>query len=132
MTSWQMVLMTGMLGVAASALGPQSKPPDSDSPFVCNIDALTPSERAAYKQISARVLGAIVNRHEIADGYLFEVDRDRLPITDLATWVAFERRCCSFFDFRLDVHRENGPVTLRLTGPDGVKSFIEAEFGSRR
>ena len=68
------------------------------------------------------------NTRELPDGYAFTVDSTRVAAEDLATFVEFERRCCPFFDFQLAWNRENGPVTLQLTGRDGVKAFIRAEF----
>jgi hypothetical protein len=71
---------------------------------------------------------SIVKVRELADGYAFELDGGRFSIKELATWTDFERRCCPFFDFNLEWRRENGPMTLRLTGRDGVKPFIKSEF----
>jgi len=39
-----------------------------------------------------------------------------------------ERRCCPFFDLSLRLDREGGPMWLELTGREGVKEFIKAEF----
>ena len=51
-----------------------------------------------------------------------------MSIGDLVAWVGLERRCCSFFRFQLEFGGEAGPVTLRLTGREGVKDFIRSEF----
>ncbi len=95
---------------------------------MCNLKALSPSERAEHEQLAARMTRAVVATREIAEGYAFELDATHMSITDLARWSEFERRCCPFFDFSLESRRENGPLTLRLTGRDGVKQFIRAEF----
>jgi len=34
-----------------------------------------------------------------------------------------------FFDFHIDVEREGKLLCLRLTGEEGIKAFIRAEFG---
>ena len=98
------------------------------TPFFCNLNALTAAERGEHQQLAKRLLESIVETRELADGYAFTLDGARVSIGDLATWTDFERRCCPFFDFTLELRRENGPVTLRLTGREGVKEFIKAEF----
>ncbi len=101
-----------------------------DPPFACNLQALTSSERKEQQHISALLLKSLLDTREIREGYAFELDSGRISIRDLATWIDLERRCCPFFDFHLELRRDNGPVTLRLTGREGVKEFIRAEFPS--
>jgi len=95
--------------------------------FACNMMALTKSERAHYGKLARRLMDAVEERRELKNGYGF-----RLPATmlmDTAEWVSFERRCCPFFTFALKVTREGGPLWLEVTGSQGVKEFIRAEFG---
>jgi len=99
-----------------------------ESAFMCNLKALTPPERAEHQQLTARLAEAVRATREVADGYAFEVDSTRISFVDLARWSEFERRCCPFFDFTLEARREHGPMTLQLTGRDGVKAFIRVEF----
>jgi hypothetical protein len=122
----QIALMAGMLAVGASA--GHDKGTKAETPFFCNVKALTRVERAEHQQLSSRLAGSILRTVEIAEGYEFQVDSRRVSMKDLAIWAEFERRCCPFFDFILEWRRENGPVTLRLTGREGVKQFIRAEM----
>jgi len=39
-----------------------------------------------------------------------------------------ESKCCPFFDFHIDLENEGKLVCLRLTGEEGIKQFIRAEF----
>jgi hypothetical protein len=116
-------ILLAMLALATAA-GVQT----TESPFFCNLKALTPAERAEHLGLTARMLPAIRESREISDGYTFELDAHRVAVKDLATWVDFERRCCPFFDFQIDWRRENGPLMLQLTGRTGVKEFIRSEF----
>jgi hypothetical protein len=109
------VMMAGLLASAPT-------------PFYCNLKALTPAEREEHQQLAVRLAESVVRIEEIPDGYLFEIDRARVSIKELGAWTAFEQRCCPFFDFLLKWSRENGPLTLRLTGREGVKPFIRSEF----
>lgn len=98
------------------------------SPFVCDVAAMTPDQRAEHHRLGARLLHAITDTRELSDGYAFELGEQALTINELATWVDYERRCCPFFDIAVEWRREGGPVTVRLTGRDGVKAFIALEF----
>jgi hypothetical protein len=108
-------------GVQVQAAAPET-------PFYCNLKALSPAERTTHQATTKRLLGAVRDIREIADGYAFDLDSHQVTIADIASWVAFEQRCCPFFDFRVDWHRENGPLSLQLGGRDGVKDFIRTEF----
>jgi hypothetical protein len=43
-------------------------------------------------------------------------------------FIAVERKCCPFFAFELVFEPQEGPMWLRLKGPEGVKSFIKQNF----
>lgn len=95
--------------------------------FACNMRALTKAERAGYPKLARALLGAVEETREMENGYAF-----RLPPTMLKTaaeWVSLERRCCPFFSFALQLSRDEGPMWLEVTGSEGVKPFIRAEFG---
>ena len=115
-----LVLAAGVIALQAAA---------TDSPFFCNLKALTAAERTEHQALGARIAAAVSAIRELPDGYAFELEGQGLAFHELATWVAFERRCCPFFDFALEWRREGGPMTVKLTGRDGVKAFIRAEFG---
>jgi hypothetical protein len=80
--------------------------------------------------VAAALLNALLETCELADGYAFELDRRAIAFTDVARWIDLERRCCPFFDFQVELRRNDGPIALRLTGPEGIKAFIRAEFAS--
>ena len=66
---------------------------------------------------------------ELADGYAFRLPPKESTVKNAAEWISYERLCCPFFDFGLEVKRDDGAVWLRLTGREGVKPFIKSEFG---
>jgi len=109
-------------------MNPRDGGTNPETPFACNLTALSPAEREDHRRLGAIVLEAIRSRRELADGYAFELNDRRIAMGDLAAWVGLERRCCPFFGFQLEYGRESGPVILRLTGREGVKDFIRGEF----
>jgi hypothetical protein len=98
------------------------------SGFYCNLKALTPEERVRQHELAQAIAGAKLETKELADGYAFRLQVERVSVTDLAVWVAAERKCCPFFDFEISLGREGGPLWLRLRGAEGVKDFMRHEL----
>jgi hypothetical protein len=73
-------------------------------------------------------LVAVNELKELADRYLFIVDRARVSVDELAEWVADESRYCPAVDFHVELP-SFGALTPRMDGGAGVKQFIAAELG---
>ena len=95
--------------------------------LACNMNALTREQRARHEAATERLL-RFAAREELPDGYLFTIDREQIPVAELAEWVADESRCCPAVDFHLELPAF-GLLTLRLDGGADVKAFIAAELG---
>ncbi len=98
------------------------------SKFYCNIKALTPEERARHKQLSEKLMAARKEIVETEKGYEFQFSPADVTLAELADWVSAESKCCPFFDFHIDLEEEGSLLCLRLTGEEGIKAFIRAEF----
>jgi len=96
--------------------------------FHCNIKALTPAERARHAVVTAKLLAAKTEIIETERGYEFQFRGGKVTVADLAEWAMRESKCCPFFDFHIDLEEEGQLVCLRLTGREGIKQFIRAEF----
>jgi hypothetical protein len=101
----------------------------TQSKFYCNIKALNPAERAHHKQLTDKLLAARKETVETAKGYELQFSPANVTLAELSDWVMAESKCCPFFDFHIDLEHEGSLVCLRLTGEEGVKAFIRAEFG---
>ena len=100
----------------------------TQSKFYCNTKALTPDERARHKQLSEKLAAVRKEIVETEKGYEFQFSPADISLAELAQWAAAESRCCPFFDFHIDLEREGKLLCLRLTGEEGIKAFIRAEF----
>ncbi len=100
----------------------------TQSKFYCNIKALTPTERAHHKQLTEKLIAARKDIVETQKGYEFQFTPANVTLAELADWVAAEGKCCPFFDFHIDLEGAGSLLCLRLTGEDGIKPFIRAEF----
>ena len=126
-----------MLTIAVPILGmipafPQSAVPPAakhESPFACDRMALTPEQRKRHFDELGPLLRSLTQGvRELPDGYEFEFSAGAATLQPVAEWAAGEHLCCPFFDIDLRLEREGGALWLRLTGREGVKQFIRADF----
>jgi hypothetical protein len=104
-------------------------PSFADSPFACNRAALSVQARKRhFDELSPMLRARKKSIRELRDGFEFEFPSDTATFQLVSEWVAGERLCCPFFDIDVHVEREGGSLWLRLTGRQGVKQFIQAEF----
>jgi hypothetical protein len=96
--------------------------------FYCNVKALSPAERASHKKLTDRLIAVRTEIVEMDKGYEFQFSPFTMPLAELADWVAAEGKCCPFFDFHIDLEREGQLLCLQLTGEEGIKAFIRAQF----
>jgi hypothetical protein len=118
---WQVI--AAMIALAVIA------PSFAESPFACNRAALTPQARKRhFDELSPELRARKKGIRELRDGFEFEFPNDTPSFQLVSEWVVGERLCCPFFDIDVHVERESGNLWLRLTGRDGVKQFIRADF----
>lgn len=100
-----------------------------ESAFACDRTALSPAARKRHFDELGPALRAAHQRiRELPDGFEFAFPADEATFRLVAEWAEGERLCCPFFDIDLRLEREGGALWLRLTGRDGVKQFIRADF----
>lgn len=100
----------------------------AESPIACDMSVLTVPERVAHLATSRELFTKVQAIEELADGYEFRLGDDPDAIVKVAEFVALEKRCCPFLNFTIEVEAEGGPMTLRLTGREGVKAFVREEI----
>jgi hypothetical protein len=102
----------------------------SESPLACDLSAISASDRARYNELRRAVAASVIGKRELGDGLAVQIDTARIALPQLAEWISFERKCCPFFEFRIDLAPDSGPVWLSLTGRAGVKEFIAQAFAA--
>ena len=65
-------------------------------------------------------------------GYAFRFPLEDGLFRDLAEYITYERLCCPFFHFALELDPGKEEVRLVLTGGPGVKDFLTVELAGRR
>jgi hypothetical protein len=64
---------------------------------------------------------------ELPDGYAFRLNKEAISLTEVAEWITFEQRCCTFFTFELELQANDGPLWLKLRGNEDVKEFLRPD-----
>ncbi len=101
---------------------------NSESPLACDLDAISASERPRYNELRKMLAASAVGKRELPDGIAIQISTERMALAQLAEWIALERKCCPFFEFKIEVAPESGPVWVSLTGRAGVKEFLSQAF----
>ena len=95
----------------------------SDTPIACTLPEDELTER--LEDVGADVIGGIEESNELPDGYELRFPGSAEWATKLTEFIADERACCSFFAFELVFEPNQGPIWLRLRGPEGAKEFMK-------
>ncbi|MGB8681295.1 MAG: hypothetical protein WCD12_00300 [Candidatus Binatus sp.] len=101
----------------------------SESPIACELGAISAADRPRYDELRKMLAASAIGKRELSDGVAVRISTERMALAQLAEWISFERKCCPFLDFRIDVAPESGPVWVSLTGRAGVKEFLAHAFG---
>lgn len=100
----------------------------NDTPFACNMLAINPEERKRIMVLLKELKTKKQEVKELPDGYALRYAMDSETFRNAAEFITYERLCCPFFAFELEVEKENGAMWLKLRGREGVKDFIKIEF----
>lgn len=122
------IAVTGPVALAQGA-NTEKHMTTTQSKLFCNTKTLTAKEWAHHKQLSEKLMAARKATVETDRGYEFQFGPQDATLADLADWVVAESKCCPFFDFHIDLENEGKLICLRVTGEEGVKQFMQAEFG---
>jgi len=101
-----------------------------ETTFACDMFALTPDERTHHAAASEALFADVQEIRESANGYTFRLPQESATLPRVADFITYERLCCPFFAFNVEVEPQGGPIWVGLSGDEGVKGFIIAEPGS--
>jgi hypothetical protein len=104
----------------------------AEKPYVCRLDALAPPDRVRHAELTEALRSAARWVQELPRGYAFRFPDDPALSRRVVEWVALERRCCPFLEFEILLGEKDEPVILRLTGGQGIKTFLAAELALDR
>lgn len=95
--------------------------------LACVRSAIPAAAREAHFTLARELLDTRAEeRVTLPDGYAIRFLPDALEA--VARFVENERRCCPFLTFALTLDPGCGPLWLRMTGPTGTRSVLDAEL----
>jgi len=92
-------------------------------PVACTLSA--PEKRERETSLIAKFKSGVVATLEIENGYAFQFSGASIWIEIAAEFMVAERECCPFLLFELAADPDQGPVTVRITGPGDTKEFLQ-------
>jgi hypothetical protein len=102
----------------------------SPTPFFCDMTALSSDQRARHHELATLLQSSLTAIRELPDGYDFEFPWETATYAALAEITPLEHACCPFFDISICIESGSNKLCWRLTGREGIKPFIRAEFGA--
>ncbi len=91
-------------------------------------DAISPEVKNRHREIWGIVERSALGIDELEAGYAIRFRFEDTLFLSLAELVTYERLCCPFLHFGLELKPDDEEVNLRLTGGDGVKEYLSMEL----
>jgi len=99
---------------------------ERDSPPVaCSLSAPDLEKR---RELINSVFSGTLRMDDLEDGYAFTFPGSTEWAEKLVGMISAERACCPFLTFEVLFEPDGGQISLRVTGPEGAKTFIEMEL----
>ena len=86
----------------------------------------TPELQKRKATVIADLKSQVLGKRELPNGYSYQFDGSDVNLDKLNEFIKTERLCCDFFTFQLNIEEES--AILSITGPDGVKQFLQEEI----
>ena len=102
---------------------------DDRPPVACTITRERAEERTDWMQ--AELLPAYASYDEREDGVTVRFKGATDTLRHVARFVAEEKECCAFADYRIDVSPPYEETRLTITGPEGTREMFAEEFVGR-
>ena len=97
--------------------------------FACDMTAIAPQDRNLHTDVIHKLFRSVTDITGISDGYAFHLPNSDEVLLTAVEFISKEKLCCPFFRFELRIEPGGSSQWLHLTGPHGVKPFIQAEIG---
>lgn len=99
---------------------------NANIPILCTLNDA--EFRARERHVLQKIKAAVIEANETETGYAFRFPSDDASFAALNEFIVLERRCCPFLDFKMIVPRGERDIQLELSGSEGAKEFIAANF----
>lgn len=98
------------------------------SDLVCDLSVFTAEERENHMADSRALFGRALEVRDLPDGYAVRLPAESETLMQMAEFIRYDRLCCPFIAFGIEVEANGGPMWLRLTGGAEIKAGLVGEF----
>lgn len=99
----------------------------SQTVLACNIHAIPHELRPVHQANTAQIFTRVQEMRELPTGYAWRLPNEMDMLQTIVSFLSYERLCCPFFRFTLDIEPDQGPIWLQVTGATDMKAFIQSE-----
>jgi len=99
----------------------------SDPVLACNSAAIPKEVRPLHQANTKRIFTSVQEVRELETGYALRLADETDLLQTVVAFLRYERLCCPFFHFKLEMEPDQGPVWLHITGVIDVKDFLQRE-----
>ncbi len=93
-------------------------------PVACTLSDGERRQREAT--LLAQFRSGVITAEELDDGYAFRLPGEKNWLALATDLIAVEREGCPFLTFQLTAEANMGALTIRITGPEGTKEFVNS------
>ena len=106
--------------------------PLNEIPIACVREAgdLTPEARKRGEEIWETIASRALGIEELETGYAIRFKLNDGLFLDLAELITYERHCCPFLEFALELKPDSEEMSLRLNGSKEAKEFLSMELAA--
>jgi hypothetical protein len=99
--------------------------PQSEVIIACDPNAVTPDQQERWvKEIVPKLYKEVQEIQELPNGWAWRLPSTSEMLLLVAEDLNMERLCCPFVNYTLEIEPNHGPFWLRMTGVEGVKTFL--------
>ena len=99
----------------------------SDPVLACNSAAIPKEVQPLHQANTKRLFTSVQEVRELETGYALRLADETDLLQTVMAFLRYERLCCPFFHFKLELEPDRGPVWLHITGVTDVKAFLRSE-----
>ncbi|MBZ4192548.1 hypothetical protein [Niabella beijingensis] len=102
---------------------------NSDQPQIMACKLTSQEMQRRKMTVIERLKKQVIKKRALKNGYAYQFKGSDAVVDELTEFIKTERLCCDFFDFELKIAGNAAVAWLAITGPRGVKDFINTELG---
>ena len=95
--------------------------------LLCNSAAISKEVQPLHQANIKRIFTSVQEVRELETGYALQLADETDLLQTVVAFLHYERLCCPFFHFKLEMEPDQGPIWLHITGVTDVKAFLQSE-----